>query len=39
MGSGRARTEKYTFLEEEKDEYLGEILGIDEGDAITDQDL
>ena len=39
MGSGRARTGKYTFLEEEKEEYLRKILGIDEGGAITDQDL
>ena len=39
MGSGRARTGKYTFLEEKKEEYLREILGINEGGAITDQDL
>ena len=31
MGSGRARTEKYTFWEEEYEEYLREILGIDVG--------
>jgi len=38
-GSGRAKVEKYTFSDEEKEEYLREILGIKEGDAITDQDL
>jgi len=38
-GSGRARTEKYTFSEEEKEEYLREMLSIEEGSPITDQDL
>jgi len=38
-GSGRARMEKYTFSDEEKEEYLREILGIDEGSPIMDQDL
>eukprot|EP00581_Thalassiosira_minuscula_P007283 CAMPEP_0183709900 /NCGR_PEP_ID=MMETSP0737-20130205/5844_1 /TAXON_ID=385413 /ORGANISM="Thalassiosira miniscula, Strain CCMP1093" /LENGTH=914 /DNA_ID=CAMNT_0025938117 /DNA_START=105 /DNA_END=2849 /DNA_ORIENTATION=+ len=38
-GSGRARKEKYTFSDEEKEEYLREILGIEEGQPITDQDL
>ncbi|KAL7542974.1 hypothetical protein ACHAXR_012276 [Thalassiosira sp. AJA248-18] len=38
-GSGRARIEKYTFSEEEKEEYLREMLGIEEGEPITDQDI
>ena len=38
-GSGRARTEKYTFTEEEKEEYLRDILNIEEGKPITDEDL
>lgn len=38
-GSGRARIEKYTFSDEEKEEYLREMLGIKEGDPITDNDL
>ena len=37
--SGRARVDKYTFSEEEKEEYLREILGIKEGHPTTDQDL
>lgn len=31
--------ERYTFSDEEKDEYLRETLGIDEASPITDQDL
>ena len=38
-GTGRARVEKYTFSDEEKDQYLREMLGIKEGDPITDVDL
>eukprot|EP00578_Thalassiosira_sp_NH16_P010873 CAMPEP_0181122180 /NCGR_PEP_ID=MMETSP1071-20121207/25164_1 /TAXON_ID=35127 /ORGANISM="Thalassiosira sp., Strain NH16" /LENGTH=906 /DNA_ID=CAMNT_0023207109 /DNA_START=34 /DNA_END=2754 /DNA_ORIENTATION=+ len=38
-GSGRARIENYTFSEEEKDQYLREMLGIQEDDPITDEDL
>ena len=38
-GSGRARVEKYTFSEEEKEEYLRKVLGIEEGNPITDQDF
>ena len=38
-GSGRARVEKYTFSEEEKEAYLREMLSIEEGSPITDQDL
>ncbi|KAL3801435.1 hypothetical protein ACHAW5_000454 [Stephanodiscus triporus] len=38
-GSGRARIEKYTFSDEEKEQYLREMLGIKEGDPITDNDL
>ena len=38
-GSGRARIEKYTFSEEEKNSYLREMLGIDENEPIRDEDL
>ena len=38
-GSGRAKREKYTFTEEEKEEHLREILGIAEGAPITDRDI
>ena len=38
-GSGRARIEKYTFSEEEKEEYLREMLGIEEEKPITDDDI
>jgi DNA gyrase subunit B len=38
-GSGRTRLEKYTFSDEEKDEYLRATLGIEEASPITDQDL
>jgi DNA gyrase subunit B len=38
-GTGRARIEKYTFSDEEKEQYLREMLGIKEGDPITENDL
>ena len=38
-GSGRTRIEKYTFSEEEKNSYLREMLGIDENEPISDEDL
>ncbi|KAL7471959.1 hypothetical protein ACHAXS_012283, partial [Conticribra weissflogii] len=38
-GSGRNRVERYTFTEEEKEVYLREILNIDEGKPITENDL
>mmetsp|Transcript_6939 Transcript_6939/g.13963 ORF Transcript_6939/g.13963 Transcript_6939/m.13963 type:complete len:1012 (-) Transcript_6939:98-3133(-) len=38
-GSGRNRVERYTFTEEEKERYLGEILNIEEGKPITEADL
>jgi DNA gyrase subunit B len=38
-GSGRAMVEKYTFSEEEKQQYLQGILGIEEGRPITEEDI
>jgi len=38
-GSGRSRVEKYTFSEEEKDAYLREVLNIEGGQPITNDDL
>ncbi|KAL3779109.1 hypothetical protein HJC23_011812 [Cyclotella cryptica] len=38
-GTGRGRVEKYTFTENEKEEYLREKLNIEEGKSITDQDI
>lgn len=38
-GTGRARKEKYTFSDEEKDAYLREVLNIEPGSPVKDEDL